>query len=248
MNWNIIHLSETTSTNDYLKQYINTTTSFTLVYADYQTKGRGQQNTAWHSEPNKNLLCSILIAPYLPVHKNNYISRWISTVIVKTLNNLSIPLSSIKIKWPNDIIIQTSPNNYKKIAGILIENTIENNLITKTIIGIGININQTEFQQLNKTATSVKLITNQTLNIKQVINTLIENINQYYPLLSYQKKSVINQEYIQYLYGWQTEFLFKQNNQILKGKIIDILDDGKIVVNINHQNKTYTNKEIEFLL
>ncbi len=144
MNWNIIHLTETISTNDYIKEHTNTLKPPLLIHADYQTKGRGQQNTTWYSEPNQNLLCSILLDTYLPIQENNYISRWISIIIVQLLKKLSIPDSVIKIKWPNDIIINTSKNGYKKVAGILIENNIEKNFITKTIIGIGLNVNQVD--------------------------------------------------------------------------------------------------------
>lgn len=248
MQWNIVHLNEIDSTNDYVKENIHLLPAPSFIYADYQTKGRGQQNTAWYSEPNQNLLCSILLSFHLPVQDSNYLSRWISIILVNTLNQLSIPLSSIKIKWPNDIIVSTPDDTYKKIAGILIENIVEAKYITKTIIGIGLNINQTEFKHLNKIATSVKLLTQQTWSIQQVIKILIENINHYSSLLLFQKKHIIHQEYIQYLYGWQTEFLFKQNNHIFKGRIEQLLDDGKIIVKVHNQEKIFTNKEIEFIL
>ncbi len=248
MRWQYIHLKEIDSTNNYCKENVTTLSVPAFVYTDYQSKGKGQQNNLWYSESKKNLLCSIVLPIYFQAENNHHISQWVSIVLVSLLKTLSIPDQQIKIKWPNDIIINTQ-NGYKKIAGILIENIIEKNNIIKSIIGIGLNINQTDFLQLNKTATSLKHITQQTYHIHQVANTLTTTIDTYYPLLHLQKFSSIYYQYIQYLYGWDTEFLFKNmGNQIFKGKITGIHDDGKIRVQTQHETFTFNNKEIQFLL
>lgn len=247
MNWNIIHLPETDSTNEYAKTHLNNIPLPAFIYADYQTKGKGQQNNTWYSEPNKNLLCSIALPIHISAEKNNYISQWISVILVELLIKAKIPPHLIKIKWPNDIIIQTN-DGYKKIAGILIENIIEKTHLTHSIIGVGLNINQTGFLQLHKTATSIQLITHQNYEIDNLINTFVQIINEFLPLITLQQFQIIHQLYLQHLYGWQTEFLFKDKNQILKGKITHLSDDGKITVSVDNNARTYSNKQIQFIL
>ncbi|GIV27803.1 MAG: biotin--[acetyl-CoA-carboxylase] ligase [Bacteroidia bacterium] len=241
------HLTQIDSTNNYAKQNLEKVNIPTIIYADFQTNGRGQQNNVWYSEPSKNLLCSIVLPLYLPIQYNNYISRWTAIVLVEFLKNyIDEPL--IKIKWPNDLIIYTN-KEYKKIAGILIENNIEHKLITKTIIGIGLNVNQTEFGIFNKIATSIALITAQTYPISLLINSLENIISNLFPLLTLQQFENINRYYINHLYGWQHEFFYKEKDTLLKGKIIGLSDDGKITIKTtNHQIHNYENKQIQFIL
>lgn len=247
MQWNIIHIKETESTNDYAKLNINQFEVPALIYADFQTKGRGQSNNVWYSENSKNLLCSIVLPLSLSVEYNNYISRWISIILVELLKNYQIEEEHTKIKWPNDIIVLTN-EGYKKICGILIENIIEKNKITKTIIGVGLNVNQTNFQQFNKTATSIINIKRIEMPIADVINKLTLLIDNYFSLLQLQKFESINQLYTKYLYGWQNDFLFQYNNELLKGKISALLDNGKILVKTENEEYQFANKEIKFLL
>ncbi len=245
MNWKIIHLQEIESTNEYAKS-ISPNQLPAFIYADYQTKGKGQQNNTWYSEQGKNLLCSIVLPINLPVQYNNYISRWTSVLLVQLLLKFSVPKDKIKIKWPNDIIVKEN-DNYKKIAGILIENTIEHQYINQSIIGIGLNINQTNFPQFKKTATSLQLLTHQEYTIPSIVQSLISITEKYLPMMEYQKYDAINQEYIPYLYGWQSDFLFRLNNQIYKGKIIQLNDNGSISIQTPEFTRTFQNKEIEFL-
>lgn len=247
MKFEKIHLTEIDSTNNYAKQNLDKLNLPSIIYANYQTNGRGQQNNIWYSEPAKNLLCSVILPLYLPIQYNNYISKWTAIVLVEILKNY-VEEQLLKIKWPNDLLIHSN-NEYKKIAGILIENNIENKYITKTIIGIGLNVNQTDFGIFNKIATSIALTTSLTYSLSQLINTLETIISNYFPLLNLQQFEIINQHYIRYLYGWQNEFLYKEKNTILKGKIIALSDDGKIIVKTsNNQIHQYENKQIQFIL
>lgn len=244
---NIIHLLQTESTNTYCKENLRALNLPCLVYTDFQTKGRGQQNNIWYSEPSKNLLCSLIIPLHIPTENYFYISEWASVLLYQTITLLSIPEKTIKIKWPNDIIIHTS-DGYKKIAGILIENILDNNTITHSIIGIGLNINQTEFGQLSKTATSATLITQKHYIVKNIAELLLKNAEKLYSLLQLRNYASIEKSYIKHLYGWQQTFLFKHNQDILQGKIIEIKQDGKILVEANNQYHLFNNKEIQFLI
>ncbi|MBL7790443.1 MAG: biotin--[acetyl-CoA-carboxylase] ligase [Chitinophagales bacterium] len=131
----LVYFNEIDSTSDYLK--VNKINHPLMVVADYQTKGRGQYGRVWDSESGKNLTFSFQFFPEkLEIDHGFKISQMIALVLVEVLNEIIFP-NRAYIKWPNDIII-----NDKKVAGILIETTIEKDKIEKVIVGIGININQ----------------------------------------------------------------------------------------------------------
>ena len=249
MNFHIIYLPYTTSTNEYAKNLLRNNIPLpTLIYTDYQTQGKGQQNNVWHSQPQKNLLCSLILPISISTHHSFYISQWASLLVFKILEKSGIPPSLIRIKWPNDLIIHTQ-QGYKKIAGILIENHIEQQHITSSIIGIGINVNQTSFLQLTKSATSIKLITHHEHPIPSIIHTLTHTTNVLYPLIELQQFTTIQRNYCQYLYGWQTPFLFKTpDHHIHKGTITNIHPNGQITILTNNNQYAFTNKDIQFLL
>lgn len=138
---NLIKLNATPSTNDYLKQLTvtNALSDFTVVWADVQTQGKGQRGAKWVTQEAKNLTFSIFIGnSKLHIHDIFTLNVIVSNAIITALHDLN--LTNIWVKWPNDILSYN-----KKIAGILIENTITTSGKVKSIIGIGINIDQTNF-------------------------------------------------------------------------------------------------------
>ncbi len=247
MHFEKIYLTSIDSTNNYAKQHLAELKTPTIIYTDYQTKGRGQQHNVWYSQPSKNLLCSIVLPMYFPLSLNTYISRWTALLLVELLKQHAVEEHCIKIKWPNDLLILLN-KQYKKIAGILIENNIEKKYILKTIIGIGLNVNQTDFDRFNKTATSLSLVTSHHYSIASLITSLEKIISNYFHLLELQQLNTIHHHYLKFLYGWQSDFLYKEKETIFKGKIIALSDDGKITVQTsNNQIHQYENKQIQFI-
>ena len=150
---NIIKLSAIDSTNDYLKNLLlkNTLENYTIVTAEFQHKGKGQMGGEWKSEPSKNLICSIYLNNSTIKLNNQFsINMVVCLAIKKSLNKFNIP--QLSVKWPNDIM-----SGSLKLCGILIENSVKNNSIQDIIIGIGMNVNQMEFNNLPN-ATSIKKI------------------------------------------------------------------------------------------
>lgn len=138
---NLIKLSATTSTNDYLKQLSakQSLKDFTAVWAEVQTKGKGQMGTQWKAEASKNLTFSIFInKKELLINDLFGLNCMIANTLVEAFEYFK--LTNIYIKWPNDILSYN-----KKIAGVLIENNIKTDGSIQTIIGIGINVLQTDF-------------------------------------------------------------------------------------------------------
>lgn len=145
---NIIHLETVDSTNDYLKKINNQVEDGTVVISDEQTKGKGRLSRKWQSKSREGIWMSIILKPEIIPYKAPFITLIAGASIVKALNNLQVPA---KIKWPNDIII-----NNKKVSGILTELSADIEKTNYIIVGIGINVNNSEFDRdLKEKATSL---------------------------------------------------------------------------------------------
>ena len=134
------HLAETDSTNTYLQQLDadRHLPEGYIAYTDTQRAGRGQRGNSWESQPGKNLTFSLLLRPeHIPANQQFLLSQAVSLAATDVLNRYA---SGFSIKWPNDIYWED-----KKIAGILIENVLSGSTFARSIVGIGLNINQERF-------------------------------------------------------------------------------------------------------
>lgn len=172
----ILVFDELPSTNSFLYDKVagNADTADMVVAARRQTAGKGMGKNRWESEPNKNLLFSIALnVNFLKAEEQFKISQSVSVSILNTLNSF-LPLhlaTSTSIKWPNDIYIGS-----KKLAGILIQNTISGMMMRKTIIGIGLNVNQINFDGGIPNPVSLKMATGNDFDLDILLNELIINI------------------------------------------------------------------------
>jgi BirA family biotin operon repressor/biotin-[acetyl-CoA-carboxylase] ligase len=140
----LIKLDAIDSTNDFLKSLSSQDEldNFTVVTAENQTKGKGQMGAKWQSESGKNLIMSALVKDFLYDNEQFFnLSIVVSLAVIEVLKTLNI--SDLSIKWPNDIMSYN-----KKIGGILIENTIKSDGRIVSVVGLGLNVNQTNFDQL----------------------------------------------------------------------------------------------------
>lgn len=173
----IIKLNAIDSTNQYLHDLIGKISleDFAVVTARYQTKGRGQRATTWQSEKDKNLIISVLKKEIdLNPQRQFLLNIVVSLALFKTLETIQIP--KLSIKWPNDIL-----SHDKKIAGILIELILKKNTIDKAIIGIGLNVNQTNFKDL-PSASSLQNITGIHYDLDELLHKLLENFKYYFSI------------------------------------------------------------------
>lgn len=229
----IIKFKEITSTNDYLKENADLLDNYDICVADYQTNGRGRMNRKWQSVARTNLMMSILIKDLK--HRTNYTNITLLTgcIIHKFLSKY---LSNIKIKWPNDLLV-----NNQKIAGILTEAQTKGNQQPIIIIGIGININQKHFDQdIDQYTTSLAKETGQIYDLDNLINELatilITEIDHYLDennqFIDYLK---------QYLYAKNETITYEEEGKIKQAVLIDIDEDGDLIINTNNQlNKVHT--------
>jgi BirA family biotin operon repressor/biotin-[acetyl-CoA-carboxylase] ligase len=226
----IIKLDATESTNTYLKELSakKEVQDFTIITTENQTSGRGQLNSKWESEKGKNLAISILKNNIdMPIDCLYLMNVCVSLSILDSLNQLSIP--NLKVKWPNDIL-----SGDFKIGGILIENIISGSKIKQSIIGIGLNVNQSEFKNAPN-ASSLKTIMGHIFNLDSVFYSIIENLHQQLnrPILTFENE-LYNQYHSQlYRIGMNSTFIIQKNEPIV-GVIKGVSKNGKLRVKLEN--------------
>lgn len=223
----IIKLNAIDSTNTYLKRLCteNSIKDYTVVFAENQTSGRGQMGSKWVSQEGKNLTISIFKdVSLLDLDRSFYISMVVSIALTKTLNAFS--LRNIQIKWPNDILSEK-----QKVAGILIENILNNKHLKHCIIGVGLNVNQLKFENLPK-ATSMRLISGRGYDIEEVLFVFIDELKRQFSKLEQRNFRHIKETYLESLFRMNKPSTFKTNEDFFSGYIIGISDSGRLRVKI----------------
>ena len=241
---NIIKLDAIDSTNSYLKKIIlnKDVSDSTIVTAKFQTKGKGQLGTNWQSEDSKNLIFSIYKKDLEVKVKDQFIiSMIISLALIKTLKKNN--LQNLCIKWPNDIM-----SDNKKICGILIENIVKEKHVKHTIIGIGLNVNQTIFDNLPN-ASSIKKLTGTNHDKDEILKELVNNINSYFEMLYSSSSEIIFKKYEDLLYRINKPSTFKNlKGDNFTGFIKGVTKLGKLNVMLeDNKLESYDLKEISIL-
>lgn len=244
---NIIWKDNIGSTNTYLKSSIQSGQIFDngdIIIATDQTHGKGRGTNNWESEPNKNLTFSIFLKPeFLKAEDQFLLNKAVSLGIFNFVKS-TISDQKISIKWPNDIYI-----NDKKVAGILIDNTISGNTIEHSIIGIGININQINFSKNLPNPVSLFNILNKEFNLEKCLDSLCNFLNVEYSHLLNSKFTKLDQSYHSALYKLNEYYHFKIGNKIIKSKIIGVSDLGKLQVELfGNVIEEYDYSEIKFII
>lgn len=242
-----IYLTQTDSTNRELWRMLDAGQELQegfSIWAGVQTAGKGQGNASWHGEANKNLSLSLLLKPhFLPPGKQFALNKCIALAIRATLAELSSG-PAFSIKWPNDIYCKD-----KKVAGTLIENRIQGHLFETSIAGIGININQTDFPASIPNPGSLKMLTGKSHDLKNCLEALLEKIHQYYDTLKNGKESILNQEYLENLLGYQQQLLFQKEDIIFRAMITGVSEYGKLILKDGQGRLSeYGMKEVVFVL
>jgi BirA family transcriptional regulator, biotin operon repressor / biotin---[acetyl-CoA-carboxylase] ligase len=241
---NIKLLPSCHSTNDYCLELIKSGKAMDgqIIITFNQTKGRGQRGNKWISEKEKNLTFSVsLWIDFVPLHAIFFLNMAISLGIIDFLNELQTldQRTKFKIKWPNDIYFED-----KKLGGILIENIIKKDKFW-SVIGIGLNINQTNFNYLN--ATSLANIFRKEFDFETVLADLVQKIDHQLKNLKDGKFDLIKSDYTKNMYKFQQKSVFKKGEAILEGKIIEVTNAGLLVVEINKCIHHFDIKEIVFI-
>lgn len=240
---NVIKLDATPSTNAYLKDLWQNgqAEDETVIWATHQFGGRGQQGTVWQSEAGKNLTFSVLKRfEGLEARAQFALNMAVSLAVYKALVALQIP--DIRLKWPNDIL-----SCKKKICGILIENIVKAKEIKASVIGIGLNVNQLNFEDIGN-ASSLKSITGRYYDLDEVLNLLLNSLQSSLVALHTVKNTALKAAYEEVLYRNQIPSDFKLADGImLRGIILGISDEGQLNVEIEGVKHLFSMKEIQLL-
>lgn len=242
---NLIRLLAVDSTNDFLKSLMSNSEPLpegTVIMADEQFAGRGQQTNHWLAEPGKNLTFSLLLKPsFLAVDKQFLLNMAVSIAINKALTKF-LP-EGLKVKWPNDVYFGT-----QKIGGVLIENTIVGSKLKTSVIGIGINVNQAHFdEKLAAKASSLFQILQRNVNLLELLAEICKQIEYLYLQLRTGNYTGIRSVYIEMLYKMSKPSLYRQNGEVFEGVITGVSDLGLLQMDRQGMKREFNFKEIEFL-
>lgn len=213
----------------------------TVVRAGYQSAGKGHGGNTWSSERDKNLLFSILLKPRaLRPEAAFHLSRITSLSIVGTLDRHSIGSS---VKWPNDILVGS-----RKIAGILIENSISGSRISRSVIGVGLNVNQERFDPGIPAPTSMFLEKRCQFDMNLLLEDFRSVLGEWIRLLLAGDIGHIMKAYHDRLYLLGRTARFAAGGREFSGKIRGVLPGGELELELNGGRvQRYAFKEIELL-
>jgi BirA family biotin operon repressor/biotin-[acetyl-CoA-carboxylase] ligase len=241
---NLLTLKEVDSTNNFLKNLLSNSKPLpegTVIMAEHQYAGRGQQQNKWLSEPGKNLTFSILLKPTFINAVNQFdLTRAVSLGVCDTLR--TVLGDGLKIKWPNDIYY-----NDRKLGGMLIENMVQGERINSSIIGIGLNVNQDNFPEELVNATSVTQILHKDYDLRLLLSEICSHIEAYHLHLKAGKIDFIRSSYLSRLYWLNEPRRFKAGDEIFEGVIEGVADNGLLQIKRDGALMSYNLKEIEFL-
>lgn len=221
---NYLYFEEITSTNDYIKS--KNFPDGTVVVAETQTAGKGRKGRRWVSSYAKGLYFSLLLKPHIEVSYLSKLSLVFVYAVFEALERYLSPTFSLKIKWPNDIYL-----GGKKLAGFLIDSGVENNEITKIIVGVGININNEieDFHDLD-IATSLKIETNKHFDRKEMLVSILKNVeDKYYQFLDTKFFDVKSVEKHLLWFGENVKIV-EENQTLFEGVIEGLNDDGALKI------------------
>lgn len=243
---NLIKLLSVDSTNNYLKKLTSNSEPLpegTVILAEHQFAGRGQQENVWHAAPGKNLTFSIFLKPdFITPDKHFLLNVMVSVALNSVL--AKYVYKYLSIKWPNDIYFGN-----KKIGGILIENAVMGSKIKHTIIGIGLNVNQLGFEnELKQSATSLSQILQQDVDLSVLLNEICTQIEQAYLKLKQGKSTLLFEMYVKNLYRVNQKSKYSHNGEVFEGVLLGVNDLGLLRIKpLDGEILEFNFKEVAFL-
>ncbi|MGM0635899.1 MAG: biotin--[acetyl-CoA-carboxylase] ligase [Bacteroidota bacterium] len=232
------------STNNYARDVYRSFDSVEnfCVVARNQHQGKGQMGASWISEPGKNLTASFVLNKIDLSPKDQFkLSALVSLNLIYVLH--SFGLFQVKLKWPNDLL-----SNNKKICGILIENILKADLINTCIIGVGLNVNQTTFENLPQ-ASSLKKLLGKSFTIDEILQAIAIAFEKIPFQLKTWSSEKIYSEYHSYLFRKKSPSMFQlTSGEVIPGIIQHVNSDGKLIVQFEDEiQQDFEVKEIKLL-
>ncbi|MBE6306721.1 MAG: biotin--[Bacteroidaceae bacterium] len=243
MEWNIVKLEAIGSTNTYIDQ-IDVADSLSegyVVVAHSQTAGRGQRGNSWEAAPGKNLTFSYLLRPHdVVAHEQFILSQAVALAVVDVLSRYA---DGFSVKWPNDIYYCD-----KKIAGILIEHNLTGSHISRTIVGIGLNINQASFVSDAPNPVSLLQIMGREYDLDEVLSAILQATAMRYAMCNDDREG-LRQAYANVLYRREGYYRYRDADGEFEAAIRDVRPDGYLLlVDRAGREREYAFKEVAFVI
>ncbi|MDE7136627.1 MAG: biotin--[acetyl-CoA-carboxylase] ligase [Muribaculaceae bacterium] len=253
---NVIRLKQTSSTNTAMKG-MDGLEHGTVVVTDNQTAGRGQRGNSWEAAPGKNLTFSVLLEPQNIAARSQFaISRAVALAVADCIAHW-LRRDDVRLKWPNDIYVGDD-----KICGILIENTLEGDRIARSVVGVGINVNQREFMSDAPNPVSMWQIAGMDFDLDILLEDVVNTILSYVAAEDCSGGHASEREYMERLWHADGFYWFAEGNaridgtpvgdndsrKVFEARIIGI--DGSGMMTLQRRDltlSTYAFKEVSFL-
>jgi BirA family biotin operon repressor/biotin-[acetyl-CoA-carboxylase] ligase len=238
---NLVFVPECHSTNSLALELsqLPATPDGSVVITSNQTAGRGQRGNVWQSTPGKNLTLSVLLKPGFLSTKNQFFLNIFTSLAIYDLIEHKTA-EAVRIKWPNDILV-----GGRKLCGILIENQIRSTQVSASVIGIGLNVNQTAFEL--PSATSLAIVLKTELDLQTVMEDLVVLLEKRYLQLREGQLTALQNEYLQRLYWRGEKHLFESKGETFEGIITGIDETGRLSIATNNHTLTFDIKEIRYV-
>ena len=212
----------------------------TLVITNHQMAGRGQRGNQWEAQAGQNITFSLILKPTFLSATEQF---WLNIAISLGIHDGLQPLigDSLRIKWPNDLYV-----NDQKLGGILIENILHGHHIAWSVVGMGINVNQTEFGYSRATSLQLQNPLPNAYDLPGLISRLCETLEQRYLQLLSGQRSTLKDSYLRLLYRYQQAHNFEASGHTFRGTITGIDPTGRLAISTDNQVRYFDFKEVSF--
>jgi BirA family transcriptional regulator, biotin operon repressor / biotin---[acetyl-CoA-carboxylase] ligase len=238
----VIWLESVDSTNSHARSLLDSgAEEGSVVVASEQTAGRGRQGRVWISEKGKNLTFSLILKPDLPAELGGLISLYASLSVAEAVESLTG--LTPECKWPNDVLL-----GGRKICGILSESNIDGGRVASTIVGIGLNVNQTLFpSDLKPSPTSMQLATGRPYDLTAVLTALLERLESRYTDLRSAPPGTIIREWKNHSTTIGRNLTVRTGNQTVRGLATGLAADGGLLVQVDGTERKISAGDISLL-
>ena len=242
------------STNDSLREQVQAFAKTGQVLpegyslrTEFQTAGKGRLGRVWDAKPGKNLLISYLLTSAGLRPDQLFLLLQSVALAVRDTVQTFVVSRDVEVKWPNDILVEE-----KKIAGILIESVLAGDQVSYVVVGIGLKINQLEFD-IDANATSLAALNRRVYILKEVMDVLTRKLQsaQFYlkHIVSIGDAYALQQRYHTHLFGFRQWLHFrdlKTDKEIL-GKLLGVLQSGELRLEQEGEEHRYSLNDLKFL-
>ncbi|MCD8309866.1 MAG: biotin--[acetyl-CoA-carboxylase] ligase [Prevotellaceae bacterium] len=246
----LITLEETDSTNAFLQQLCDTAAvepaEYTTVTTRYQSAGKGQRGNSWESEAGKNLLFSFLLYPrFMEARAQFALSQIVCLAVQEELSPL-VDDVAVTVKWPNDIYC-----GERKICGMLIENDLRGHLLHRTVVGIGLNVNQTTFLSDAPNPVSLYRLTGHTHELQPLLTGILQRVKARYEALRQGTLAVeaLSALYARTLFRREGFHSYRDAGGLFQARLVGVEPDGRLrLQDAGGRLRLYLFKEVQYVL